>query len=73
MLINEIINNSELNFDGLFIIDSFNEETGEVKTVYRSWLDNDVPFDICMKQCTMIASKTIGDYDCPCIVLEYTE
>ena len=28
MLINEIINNSELNFDSLFIINSFNEETG---------------------------------------------
>ena len=72
MLINEIINNSELNFDSLFIINSFNEETG-VKTVYRSWLDNTVPFDICMKQCTMITSKTIGDYKVPCIVLEYTE
>ena len=72
MLINEIINNSELNFDSLFIINSFNEETG-VKTVYRSWLDNNVPFDICMKQCTMITSKTIGDYKIPCIVLEYTE
>lgn len=36
MLINEIINNSALNFDSLFIINSFNEETGEVKTVYRS-------------------------------------
>ena len=73
MLINEIINNSEINFDGLFIIDSFNEETGEVKTVYRSWLDNDVPFDICMKQCTMITSAAMGDYKCPGIVLEYTE
>lgn len=73
MVINEIINNSELNFDSLFIINSFNEETGEVKTVYRSWLDNNVPFDICMKQCTMITSKTIRDYNCPCIVLEYTE
>ena len=49
MLINEIINNSELNFDSLFIINSYNEETGEIKTVYRSWLDNNVPFDICMK------------------------
>ena len=38
MLINEIINNSELNFDSLFIINSYNEETGEVKTVYRSCL-----------------------------------
>ena len=73
MLINEIINNSELNFDSLFIINSYNEETGEVKTVYRSWLDNNVPFDICTKQCTMITSKTIGDYKVPCIVLEYTE
>ena len=73
MLINEIINNSELNFDSLFIINSFNEETGEVKTVYRSWLDNNVPFDICMKQCTMITSKTIWDCDYPCIVLEYME
>ena len=73
MIINEIINNSELNFDSLFVINSFNEETGEVKTVYRSWLDNDVPFDICMKQCTMITSKTIWDYKYPCIVLEYTE
>ena len=73
MIINEIINNSELNFDSLFIINSYNEETGEVKTVYRSWLDDDVPFDIRMKKCTMITSKTIGDYDCPCIVLEYTE
>ena len=72
MLINEIINNSELNFDSLFIINSFNEETG-VKTVYRSWTENNVPFDICMKQCTMITSKAIGDYKIPCIVLEYTE
>lgn len=73
MLINEIINNSELNFNSLFIINSFNEDTGEVKTVYRSWLDNNVPFDICMKQCTMIASKTILGGICPCIVLEYAE
>lgn len=73
MLINEIINNSELNFYSLFVINSYNEETGKVKTVYRSWLDNNVPFDICMKQCTMIRSKTIGDYDYPCIVLEYME
>lgn len=73
MLINEIINNSELNFNSLFIINSFNEDTGEVKTVYRSWLDNNVPFDICMKQCTMIESKTIRDFNYPCIVLEYTE
>ena len=73
MLINEIINNSEINFDSLFVINSFNEETGKVKTVYRSWLDNDVPFDICTKQCTMIASKAIRDYKIPCIVLEYTE
>lgn len=73
MLINEIINNSELNFESLFIINSYNEETGEIKTVYRSWLDNDVPFDICMKQCTMITSKTVWEYNCPCIVLEYTE
>ena len=73
MLINEIINNSELNFNSPFIINSFNEDTGEVKTVYRSWLDNNVPFDICMKKCTMIASKTIGDFNYPCIVLEYTE
>ena len=69
MLINEIINNSELNFKSLFIINSYNEETGEVKTVYRSWIDNNVPFDICMKQCTMITL----DYKYPCIVLEYTE
>ena len=40
MLINEIINNSELDFDSLFIINSYNGETGEVKTVYRSWIDN---------------------------------
>ena len=73
MLINEIINNSELNFNSLFIINSFNEDTGEVKTVYRSWLDNNVSFDICMKQCTMMESKTIGDFNYPCIVLEYTE
>ena len=73
MLINEIINNSELNFDSLFIVNSFNEETGKVKTVYRSWLDNDVSFDICMKQCTMITAKTIWNYNCPCIVLEYME
>lgn len=73
MLINEIINNSEFNFDSLFIINSYNEETGEVKTVYRSWIDNDVPFDICTKQCTMITSKTVWEYNCPCIVLEYTE
>lgn len=81
MLINEIINNSEFNFDSLFIINSYNEETGEIKTVYRSWLDNrswlynDVPFDICMKKCTMITSKTVTvwGYNCPCIVLEYTE
>ena len=73
MLINEIINNSELNFDSLFLINSYNEELGEVKTVYRSWLDNNVPFDICMKQCTMMTSKTIGDYKIPCIVLEYME
>ena len=73
MLINEIINNSELNFDSLFVINSYNEETGEVKTVYRSWIDNNVPFDICMKQCTMITSKAIGDYKVPCIVLEYME
>ena len=73
MLINEIINNSELNFNSLFVINSFNEETGKVKTVYHSWLDNDVPFDICTKQCTMIALKTIGEYNYPCIVLEYTE
>ena len=73
MLINEIINNSELNFDSLFIINSFNEETGETKTVYRSWLDNNVPFDICMKQCTMMESKIIGDFNYPCIVLEYVE
>lgn len=73
MLINEIINNSELNFDSLFIINSFNEETGEVKTVYRSWLGNDVSFDICMRQCNMITSKTIGDFNYPCIVLEYVE
>ena len=73
MLINEIINNSEINFESLFVINSFNEETGKVKTVYRSWLDNDVPFDICMKQCTMITSKAIVDYKIPCIVLEYTE
>ena len=73
MLINEIINNSELNFNSLFIINSFNEDTGEVKTVYRSWIDNNVPFDICMKQCTMIESKTISGGYCPCIVLEYTE
>ena len=73
MLINEIINNSEINFESLFVINSFNEETGKVKTVYRSWIDNDVPFDICMKQCTMITPKAIGDYKIPCIVLEYTE
>lgn len=73
MLINEIINNSELNLNGIFIINSFNEDTGEVKTVYRSWIDNNVPFDICMKQCNMIESKTIGDFNYPCIVLEYTE
>ena len=73
MLINEIINNSELNFNSLFIINSFNEDTGEVKTVYRSWLDNNVPFDICMKQCTMITSRIISGGYCPCIVLEYTE
>ena len=73
MLINEIINNSKLIFESLFIINSFNEETEEVKTVYRSWLDNDVPFDIRMKQCTMITSKTIWDYKYPCIVLEYME
>lgn len=73
MLINEIINNSELNFNSLFIINSFNEETGEVKTVYRSWLDNDVPFDICMRQCTMMASEIIQDCGYPCIVLEYVE
>ena len=73
MLIYEIVNNSELNFDSLFIINSFNEDTGEVKTLYRSWLDNNVPFDICMKQCTMIRSKTIKDYNYPCIVLEYME
>ena len=73
MLINEIINNSEINFDSLFVINSFNEETGKVKTVYRSWLDNNVPFAICMQQCTMITSKTIGDYKIPCIVLEYME
>lgn len=73
MLINEIVNNSELNFDSLFIINSFNEETGEVKNVYRSWLDNNVPFDICMKQCTAITSTTIRDYNYPCIVLEYME
>lgn len=73
MLINEIINNSELNFDSLFIINSFNGETGEVKTVYRSWLDNNVPLDIRTKQCTMITSKTIWDCDYPCIVLEYME
>ena len=36
MLINEIINNSEINFESLFVINSFNEETGKVKTVYRS-------------------------------------
>lgn len=71
MLINEIVNNSELNFYSMFIINSYNEETGEVKTVYRSWLDNNVPFDICMKQCTMITSKTIQDFNYPCIVLEY--
>ena len=73
MLINEIINNSELSFESLFVINSYNEETGEIKTVYCSWLDNDVPFDICMKQCTMIISKTVWEYNCPCIVLEYTE
>lgn len=81
MLINEIINNSKLNFNSLFIINSYNEETGEIKTVYRSWLDNrswlgnDVPFDICMKKCTTITSKTVTGwgYNCPCIVLEYTE
>ena len=28
MLINEIINNSGLNFDSLFVINSYNEETG---------------------------------------------
>ena len=72
MLINEIINNSEFNFDSLFIINSYNEETGEVKIVYRSWLDNDVPY-ICMKQCTTMTSTTIGDYKIPCIVLEYVE
>lgn len=72
MLINEIINNSELNFDSLFIINSYNEETGEVKTVYRSWIDNNVPY-ICMEQCNMITSKAIGDYKIPCIVLEYLE
>ena len=73
MLINEIINNSELNFNSLFIINSFNEDTGEVKTVYRSWLDNNVPFDICMKQCTMITSRIIENFNYPCIALEYTE
>ena len=35
-------------------------------------LINDVPY-ICMKQCTMMTSKTIGDYKIPCIVLEYME
>ena len=73
MLINEIINNSELNLNGIFIIKSFNEDTGEEKTVYRSWLDNNVPFDICMKQCTMISTKIIKSWGDPCIVLEYTE
>ena len=72
MLINEIINNSEFNFDSLFIINSYNGETGEVKTVYHSWIDNNVPY-ICMKQCAMMTSKTIGDYKIPCIVLEYME
>ena len=70
MIINEIINNPELNFDSLFVINSYNEETGEIKIVYRSWLDEDVPFDICMKQCTAITSKKIWN---SCIVLEYTE
>ena len=73
MLINEIINNSELNFNSLFIINSFNENTGVVETVYRSWLDNNVPFDICMKQCTMISTKIIKSWGYPCIVLEYAE
>ncbi len=75
MIINEIINNSELNFDSLFVINYYNEETGEIKTVYRSWIDDNVPFNICMKKCTMItsASKTVWNYNCPCIVLEYTE
>ena len=33
----------------------------------------EVPFDICMNQCTMITSKTVWNYNCPCIVLEYME
>ena len=38
MLINEIINNSELNFDSLFVINSYNEETGESEDIFQYFI-----------------------------------
>lgn len=74
MLINEIINNSEMELKAMFIIRVYNNETGETTIVYRSWMDNNVPFDICMKPCTMISLckvHEVGEIYSDCIVLEY--
>lgn len=75
MLINEIINNSEMELHAMFVIKEYDSDTGESYTVYRSWEDNNVPFDICMKPCTMISLckvREVGEIYSDCIVLEYT-
>ena len=74
MLINDIINNPEMELHAMYMVRAYDTDTGETSTVFRSWVDTELPFDICMKPCTMITLRKVhevGEIYNDCIVLEY--
>ena len=57
MTINNLVNNSDLNLEAHILIQSYNDETGEVGEIYNSWDGNkykDLPHEIGNKEITYV-------------------
>ena len=74
MTINQLVNNSDLNFEAHILIQSYNNQTGEVEEVYNSWDGSkykDFPHEIGNKEITY--ATIISGANFPYLLIEFQE
>ena len=77
MTINNLVNNSDLNLEAHILIQSYNDETGEVKEVYNSWdwekyqHSHDCTHEIGNKEITY--ATVISGVNFPYLLIEFQE
>ena len=74
MTINNLVNNPDLNLESHILIQSYNDETEEVKTIYNSWDGNkykDFPHEVGNKEITY--ASIVSGANFPYLMIEFQE